>query len=100
MPSLSIKVPHALEIADAVKRLQSFLEQVRQDHGDRVSNVQGEWSDDTLKFGFTAMGMAINGNLVVYQEEVHVSGNLPFAASFFRGQIEQTIKGELEKLLV
>jgi hypothetical protein len=36
---------------------------------------------------------------VVYQSSVEVSGNLPFAASLFRGQIEQTIRGELEKLL-
>ncbi|QDU29999.1 Putative polyhydroxyalkanoic acid system protein (PHA_gran_rgn) [Anatilimnocola aggregata] len=100
MPSLKIKVPHALQVAEAVKRLQTFLDEVRRDHADRVSNVQGVWQDDTLAFGFTAMGMKIDGTLVVYQEEVLVSGNLPFAASLFRGQIEQTIRGELEKLLV
>lgn len=100
MPSLSIQVPHALPVAEAVQRLQGFLEEVRRDHGDRVSNVRGDWQDNTLKFGFTAMGMQIAGDLVVHDNSVDVSGNLPFAASLFRGQIEQTIRGELQKLLV
>jgi hypothetical protein len=99
MPSLSVQVPHQLPIPDAVSRLQTFLEEVRRDHGDRVSNVKGEWLGETLQFGFTAMSMQINGNLVVREEEVHVSGNLPFAATLFRGTIEQTIRTELEKLL-
>jgi hypothetical protein len=100
MPSLSVNVPHALEVAEAVQRLQVFLEQVRQEHGDRVSNLHGQWNGNNLNFAFSAMGMKINGDLVVYQSSVEVSGNLPFAASLFRGQIEQTIRGELEKLLV
>lgn len=99
MPSMSVQVPHQLPIAEAVTRLQNFLEEVRREHADRVSNVQGDWQGETLQFGFTAMSMKINGNLVVREEEVHVSGNLPFAASLFRGTIESTIRGELEKLL-
>lgn len=96
---MSVQVPHQLPIAEAVTRLQNFLEEVRREHADRVSNVQGDWQGETLQFGFTAMSMKINGNLVVREEEVHVSGNLPFAASLFRGTIESTIRGELEKLL-
>ena len=99
MPSLSVQVPHQLPVAEAVTRLQSFLEEVRRDHADRVSNVQGEWLGETLKFGFTTMGMQIKGDLVVGGDDVRVSGNLPFAASLFRGTIESTIRGELEKLL-
>lgn len=99
MPSLSVQVPHQLPVAEAVTRLQSFLEEVRRDHADRVSNVQGEWLGETLQFGFTAMSMQIKGDLVVGDDAVRVSGNLPFAASLFRGTIESTIRGELEKLL-
>lgn len=99
MPSMSVQVPHQLPLSEAVTRLQQFLEQVRRDHGDRLSNVQGEWLGETLQFGFTAMSMQINGHLVVHKEEVHVKGNLPFAASLFRGTIESTIRTELEKLL-
>lgn len=99
MPSLAVQVSHELPISDAIARLQNFLEEVRRDHGDRVSNVRGEWTDETLQFGFVAMGMQINGHLVVSTQEVSVNGNLPFAAALFRGMIEQTIRTELEKLL-
>jgi hypothetical protein len=99
MPSLAVQVQHELSVADAVIRLQNFLEEVRRDHGDRVSDVRGEWQGETLKFGFIAMGMQINGNLVASDHDVRVTGNLPFAAALFRGTIEQTIRTELEKLL-
>jgi hypothetical protein len=99
MASLSISVPHQLPVPEAVQRLHSFLEEVRRDHADRVSNVQGTWQGETLNFGFTAMGMQIKGDLVVASDAVRVTGNLPFAASLFRGTIESTIRGELEKLL-
>jgi hypothetical protein len=99
MPSLTVHVPHDLPVPEAVSRLQNFLEEVRRDHGDRVSNVRGEWLDQTLLFGFTAMGMQIDGHLVVSEEVVRVTGNLPFAAALFRGTIERTIRTELEKLL-
>ncbi len=99
MPALAIQVPHQLPVAEAVVRLQKFLDEIRRDHAERVSNVQGEWLAETLKFAFTAMGMQIKGNLIVGEQDVRVSGNLPFAAALFRGTIEQTIRGELEKLL-
>ncbi len=99
MASLSISVPHQLPVPEAVQRLQGFLEEVRRDHADRVSNVQGTWQGETLNFGFTAMGMQIKGDLVVASDAVRVTGNLPFAASLFRGTIESTIREELEKLL-
>ena len=36
---------------------------------------------------------------MVAQQSVEVSGSLPLAAALFRGQIERTIRDELQRLL-
>jgi len=46
-----------------------------------------------------ASGLSISGVLLVEETLVAVSGPLPLAAVFFRGQIERTIRDELRKLL-
>lgn len=99
MPQITVAVPHELSVDEAVVRLQSFLERVRTDNADRISDVRGEWSGNELQFGFTAIALKIHGTLHVLTEEVRVVGNLPFAALLFRGQIEETMRSELEKLL-
>jgi hypothetical protein len=99
MPQITVQVPHQLPVDEAVVRLQSFLDKVREDNADRISDVRGEWSGNELRFAFTAVALKIQGTLHVVAEEVRVVGNLPFAAFLFRGQIEETMRTELEKLL-
>jgi len=80
-------------------RVDRFLETVQQDYAEYIGNASGAWTDNQLDFRFLASGLNISGNLVVAQARVDVSGSLPLAAALFRGQIERTIRGELERLL-
>ena len=99
MPALAISVPHKLGTAAAVERLTAFLDGVRRDYADKISNVRGGWQQNMLHFGFTTYGMAIEGTLTVEDAAVRVAGKLPLAAALFRGQVEKTIRDELLKLL-
>jgi len=99
MPQLTVQVPHQLPVDEAAVRLQSFLEKMRADNADRISDVRGEWAGNELRFAFTAVALKIQGTLQVLADEVRVVANLPFAALLFRGQIEETMRSELEKLL-
>ena len=99
MPGFATSVAHTLGTVAATERLKTFIEDVRRDHGDKLSEVRGEWQGNTLHFGFTTLGMGIQGTLEVQEGSVNVSGKLPLAAAFFRGQIEKTIRDELVKEL-
>lgn len=99
MPAFRVAVPHAVGQQAAQVRVAQFLEQVRREHADKVSDVRGQWEENRLDFAFVASGLQVQGTLVVEEEIVQVFGPLPLAAMFFRGRIEQTIRGELEKLL-
>ena len=100
MAGFNVSVPHALGQQAAQERVAQFLDGVRQKYANDISNVRGDWNDNRLQFGFTAVGMPISGTLVVEEQQVQVSGPLPLMAMMFRGKVEQTIRSELERLLI
>jgi putative polyhydroxyalkanoic acid system protein len=100
MPSISISTPHSLGTEEAVERLKKFFEKLKARHGDKVSNLEQEWQDNRLAYSFSTYGFNIKGDMTVEPNEVKINGALPFAAMMFKGKIEQSVREELEKLLV
>jgi hypothetical protein len=99
MPAFTTSVTHKLGTAAATERLKTFLEDVRRDHGDKLTDARGEWQGNTLHFSFSIFGMGIQGTMEVSDSGVNVNGKLPLAAAFFRGQVEKSIRDELVKEL-
>lgn len=99
MPSFNTEVPHNLSREEAKKRLQNFLQRAAEVYKDQVSELKGEWVEDTLNFAITTYGFKISGALAVEDHLVRLSGNLPFAAVAFRGKIEKSFASELQRAL-
>ncbi len=99
MPKFSANVPHTLGKEKAKARLEGLLSKVSSVYGDQVSSLEQSWNDATLTFAITTYGFKIEGDLEVREEDVQLDGKLPFAAAMFKGKIEQSLKGELEKAL-
>ncbi len=99
MPKFNTEVPHELGAQEATERLKSFLEQVQERYQDQVSNLSGDWNENVLTFSLTTYGFTIDGTLTVEEQLARLTGNLPMAASFFRGKIEESIAGELQRAL-
>jgi hypothetical protein len=97
--ALNISVPHSLGQAEAQARLEQFLDNIRTQHAEHLTDVAGGWSENVLDIELSVRGLAVSGRMVVEETLVHVSGPLPLAALFFRGRIEQTIREELLKAL-
>jgi hypothetical protein len=99
MPGFKAEVAHGLGQAQAIERLKLFAEQMRERYQEEVSQISGAWKEHILDFSLTTFGMTINGTLTVEDAVARVAGQLPLAAAFFRGQIEQSIAAELQKAL-
>lgn len=82
-----------------MRRLDQLIDRIREEHGQNLSEMQGGWAAHVLSFSFRAMGMAVSGAMDVGDDQVSVQGQLPLAAAFFRGKIEQTIRNELRSVL-
>ena len=92
MPKFNVSVPHDSNREEVVGKLQGFAETVRAGSAVELTDIIENWDDNgNLSFSFKAMGMQIAGSLQTTDSDVDVSGDLPFAASMFRGTIETKI---------
>jgi len=99
MPKLNMVVPHRLSQDEALRRIKGLLGEVKTQFTDKISDLREEWRGNTGEFSFSAMGFSVSGTLAVNPSEVKLSANLPFAAMFFKGRIESTIRERAEALL-
>ena len=99
MAKLNMLISHKLSQDEALRRIKTLLGEVKNQFADKVSELCEEWNGNTGNFSFSAMGFFVSGILTVKTSEVELSGTLPFAASFFKGKIESTIRERAEKLL-
>ena len=100
MAKISVVVPHRLTQDEAVGRIKKLLGEVKSQFADKISELHEEWNGSVGKFSFSAMKkFSVSGTLTVKPSSVELAGDLPFAASFFKGKIESIIRERAETLL-
>ncbi len=98
MPKSTVTVHHSLGKEEALNRIKNILVTAKEQHGDRISDLQEHWTQDGGTFSFRAMGFKISGSLKVTDHEVAITGEYPFAAVPFKGTIESTLRERAERL--
>jgi hypothetical protein len=99
VPKMSMSVPHELGRDEAVSRLKNLLTDMKQQYGDKISDLQENWNDAGGTFSFKAMGFKLSGSLNVTDNEMQLDGDFPWAAKPFQGTIEATVRERAERLL-
>ncbi len=99
MPRINFEVPHSLGLDEATRRLKEKLAAALTQYQSHVSDLREQWNDHTLSFALKAMGMGVSGTVAVEPEQVKVAADLPIAAAFFKGVIEQRLRQEIGALL-
>ena len=92
-------LPHQLTQEEALKRIQSHFGEIKNDFGDKISNLQEEWKEYTGTFSFSFMGFSVSGIMSVNPSEVKLSGSLPLVATLLKGKLESTIRERAKTLL-
>jgi len=99
MPKSTVTVGHELGKDEALTRIKGLLDHVKQQYGDRITNLEENWMDDGGSFSFQAMGFKMAGTLAVSDTDVAITGDYPWAAKPFQGTIEATLRERAERLL-
>ncbi len=99
MPKMHMEIPHQLGEQEALSRIQTMIPKMKERYGQQIKDVQEEWSGSNGVFAFNAMGFNIKGMIAVQPDEVVLDGNLPIAASPFKGRIESMIRERAAELL-
>jgi hypothetical protein len=99
MSKLSLDIPHSQTPEEALSRIKQLLGRLQEEQKGTVTNVQENWDGPNGNFSFTAKGFTIAGTIQVKEKEVHLESDLPFAVSFFKGQIASVITEKARALL-
>lgn len=99
MPNLSLKIPNTLTQPLTLTRIKTFLPELATQNSDRISNQTESWSGSIGTFKFKISGFKVSGVVIVGDDNVLITGDLPFLASPFREQIESTIQQKAEAVL-
>lgn len=94
-----MSVPHSLSQEKALNRVKNLLGQVKNQFADKISDLNENWDGNVGTFSFKAMGFAVSGTLTVTPAEVKLEGTIPWAASLFKGKIQDTIRERASELL-
>ena len=99
MPSITTEVTHDLGQEAALARLRDFVHQMRERHANDLTDMEGEWNENRLHYGFKTRGLHIKGTLTVEDGLARVDCQIPFAALIFRGRLESEIRTQLTQAL-
>ena len=99
MPKFNVTVPHTLSKEDAAAKIRLLLEGVSAKYADKIKDLEQTFENDRLEFSFKTLGLKVTGEGTVDDKEVNIKGDLPIAAMIFKGQIESSIREQLERLL-
>ncbi len=99
MPEMTLSIPHQLTRAEAKRRIQDKIGQLRQRHGAMVTHVHESWTGDAMAFSATGMGQSISGRLTVDDHAVHLTVALPWLLSMLAKGIQPRVEQEFRQLL-
>ncbi len=101
MAVLEIIEPHNLGKEEALKRIKELLPKLKQQYGDRITNLREQWEGHLGEFSFIAMGYEASGSLAVSNSVVLLVGevDLGVLGSMFLGTIESAIRQQARALL-
>jgi putative polyhydroxyalkanoate system protein len=97
--NLNISIPHQLPRAEARRRVQSQVAQLKQQYASAVGNLQETWTGDTMAFSLHVAGIGSTGHVFVEDQAVRVEVPLPWPLAMFIGGLRQQIEQQGRKLL-
>jgi hypothetical protein len=92
MPNMNISIPHHLSQDEALKRIQDAIAQAKAENPGKIKDFQENWNGNVGTFRGSGMGQTASGTITVSASEIVLDLELPFAATFFKAQIEENVR--------
>jgi putative polyhydroxyalkanoate system protein len=101
MNNLTVTIPHQLGRAEARRRIEEGVRQLRGRQGAMLSRLDERWEGDTLHFDAAALGQSVSGKVRVEDAQVFIEVALPWVLALLGGalreQLERQGRGLLER---
>ncbi len=90
---LVVSIPHNLGKAEAARRLQTGVGQMKQQFSGQIASFDEQWQADRMSFKVGAMGQTVEGHLEVAEDSVRVEVQLPWILAM----VAEKAKGFIQK---
>ena len=75
---MEVKVDHQFTQDVALAKMRHFFEQMKQEHGDKVTDLKEEWNGNSGDYQCKFSGMQLSGHIDVNEHDVTLEGKIPF----------------------
>lgn len=97
---MRVALPHQLARDDVRERLRSRAHEIADFVPGGMADIVTNWpDDDRMEISIQAMGQNLNGDIVIEDEQIVITVNLPLALSFVETMISGAIRDKGRKML-
>lgn len=89
---LVVSIPHQLGKAEARRRLQTGLGELKQRTDGKIGSVEETWSADHADFRVAILGQSASGNLDVMDDSVRLEIQLPWLLAMVVEKVKPLIE--------
>lgn len=96
---VTLSIPHQLTREEAKKRVDQLVAQVQRQYAGGIGRLDQNWSENTMDFSVSAMGMTARGKVQVEMQVIRMEVVLPAPLAMLAGTMKQTLEREGTRLL-
>ena len=96
---LVVSIPHQLGVAEAQRRLQTGIEQVKEQYAGKFAVLEDRWTGPHLDFRVSAVGQTLTGTIDVAADHVMLAVQLPWMLAMLAQKAQSLIQSKGQLLL-
>ncbi len=98
--SISVSLPHQLGVAEAKRRLDARIEELRTTYIDKIAQSDLTWEGDRANLRVVALGQTTTGTIDVAPDVIRIEIQLPWLLSALSGKVEGLLRSNAKDTLL
>ena len=94
-----VSIPHQLGAAEAKRRLETGIEQAKEQYAGKLAVIDNRWTGDHLDFTVSAMAQTVSGAIDVTEEQVVLAVQLPWYLALLADKVQPLLRQKGQLLL-
>lgn len=96
---LVVSIPHQLGALEAQRRLQTGIEQMKEQYAGKLAVLEDRWTGPHLDFRVSAIGQSVTGTIDVSEDHVMLALQLPWVLAMIAQKAQTMIQNKGQLLL-
>ncbi len=99
MPNVTVSVPHQLGRAEARRRIEQQIQELKTHFGHGFATLEDRCVGDELRFQLSDTGQTVTGRAIVEEQQVWIEVGLPWFLAALANLVRQEVKDRGRLLL-